>query len=210
MLGLPVEAAPTALGLLRLAGASPMLLDPARVAAQLYPSESRLSSTERVVLHVVMLEEAGYLRTWVEEGTEWLQLLDATAPAAPHVTSTAFRDAFSAPLADPFSSAGEREKEREKRAGARERARAQAQAEERAWEARWADHAQRPASRPERPRLLNAPPIGCHEHPNGTSTPCGPCGTAAEYRRQWLAREKYVEQLAIFEETNGVDDDEPF
>ncbi|MEV8269135.1 hypothetical protein AB0P19_02235 [Microbacterium oleivorans] len=191
MLGLPTEAAPTALGLLRLAGNEPMRLDPARVAAQLYPADPRPASTERVILHVVMLEEAGFLTTWADSTGEWLTLLDPTAPTPPQ-----------APQPDPFSPAGEREKERDARARARERARARALAEEQAWEARWADRSQPQLSRPERPRLLDAPPIGCHEHPNGTLTPCGPCGTAAEYRRQWLAREKYVEQLSIFEEAN--------
>ena len=107
-----------------------------------------------------------------------------------------------------------REKEERERARARARARAEAQAraEERAWEARWAEHGTRQLQRPERPLVLQAPPIGCDEHPNGTTIPCGPCGTRAEYREKWLAEQKYMEQLSLFEEMSEevVFDDEPF
>lgn len=59
---------------------------------------------------------------------------------------------------------------------------------------------------------LKAPPIGCPDHPNGiTDQECGPCGTAAEYRKTWLEKERFVERLAIFEEEGDEwDPDEPF
>ncbi|WP_218823006.1 hypothetical protein [Microbacterium sp. Yaish 1] len=214
VLGLPLEAAPTALGLRMLAGTSPMRLRPESIAAQLYPTMSATAATELVILHVVMLEEAGHARTWADESGEWLVMLPlpSEAPTVPLTAPSAPGPAFAPRPA--FSPAGESERERERaRARARERARARADAEAQEWATRWASQgpAQPVLSRPARPDLLNAPPIGCHEHPNGTTTvPCGPCGTAAAYRRQWLANRRYMEQLAIFEEQQETPDDLPF
>lgn len=193
----------------------PIQLDPQRLAATLYPTEPRRGATERVILHLLMLEEAGHLHTWAQDGREWLALLDPHEPppaaptAPPRPTFTPAPDPLAA---GPFSPAGKREKEREDaRARARERARARAAAEEQERRERWASWEQeyeqpRPA-RPVRPSLLDAPPIGCPDHPNGSLTPCGPCGTAFERREAWKAEQKYVEQLSIFEERWG---DEPF
>lgn len=216
VLGLPLEAAPTALGLRMLAGTSPVRLHPERIAAQLYPTMSTGASTELVILHVVMLEEAGHARTWADESGEWLVMLPlpSEAPTAP-LTAPPTRGPTFAPQ-PAFSPVGESEREGERaraKARARERARAQADAEAQEWATRWASQgpAQPVLSRPVRPDLLNAPPIGCHEHPNGTTTvSCGPCGTAADYRRQWLANRRYMEQLAIFEEHQETPDDLPF
>ncbi|WP_345750096.1 hypothetical protein [Microbacterium rhizophilus] len=216
MLGLPAEAAPTAWGLRFLVGVeNRLLVDPQRIAAMLYPAEPRAAASERVVLHILMLEEAGHLRTWVQDGREWLALLvpfesppsALQAPPAPPAPSVSFTEP---PL---FSTAGEREEEREEaRARARERARAQAAAEDQARSERWAAWEAEYATstkplRPLRPALLDAPPIGCAEHPEGTREPCGPCGTARERRRAFLVKQQYVEQLSIFEERWG---DDPF
>lgn len=214
VLGLPLEAAPTALGLRMLAGASPIRLQAERIAAQLYPFLPLPSTADLVTLHVLMLEEAGHVRTWADAAGEWLEVLplppsaptppqDAPPTPGPHFAPT-----------PPFSPAGESERERERaRARARERAQAQADAEAQEWAIRWASQgtAQPKLSRPARPDLLNAPPIGCHDHPNGTTeSPCGPCGTAAAYRKQWLTQRRYTEQLAIFEEQQEHTDEEPW
>ncbi|MDQ1206189.1 hypothetical protein [Microbacterium sp. SORGH_AS_0862] len=207
VLGLPVEAAPTAVGLRLLAGEKNLLqLNPTALAAQLYPTEPIRSATERVILHVVMLEEAGHLSTWIADGQEWLSM---TPP------SNLPRSALRASHAPSFSPAGEREGEGARaRARARERAQAQVDAEERERAVRWAawnrDQTYAAPRRPDRPALLDAPPIGCPDHPNGHYEPCGPCGTAAARRREYLARHTYLEQLSIFEEQTGGADDEPF
>ena len=71
-----------------------------------------------------------------------------------------------------------------------------------------------PRSRPDVPLLLKAPPLGCDEHPNGTQEPCGPCGTARKWHEKWLARQRFGEQLTLWETEQGEevigDDDEPF
>lgn len=46
-----------------------------------------------------------------------------------------------------------------------------------------------------RPVLLDAPPIGCPDHPNGRFEECGPCGTARRRHDRWVAQEKYTDAL---------------
>lgn len=48
---------------------------------------------------------------------------------------------------------------------------------------------------PKRPMLLDAPPIGCPDHPNGRFEECGPCGTARRRHDRWVAQEKYTDAL---------------
>lgn len=212
VLGLPIEAAPTAMGLRMLAGTTNLLrLDPKMIATQLYPAEPTRAATERVILHIVMLEEAGWVQTWIADGQEWLRTIEPGQNPPPQTAN--------ARLPDPFSPAGERGKE-ETRARAREQARARArermEAEERDRAARWdawnRDQSHAQPRRPERPALLDAPRIGCPDHPHGTFEECGPCGTAAARRKEYLTDRKYFEQLSIFEEQTGevIDDDEPF
>ena len=219
MLGLPTEAAPTAVGLRILLGPQRALpLDPQRLASQLYPSEPLRLATERIILHILMLEEAGHVRTWAQHGREWISMRDpheaptSTPQGTAHPSPAPTPDALAA---GPFSPAGEREKGREEaRARARERARAQAAAEDLELRERWAAWDREYATprtaptRPERPLLLNAPPIGCPDHPTGSLEPCGPCGTAMERRTEWKVRQRYQEQLTDFEE--WLDNDTPF
>lgn len=209
VLGLPAEAAATLVALRVIAhGAGPILLQPEILAARIYPNLPPDMAREVLILHVVMLEDAGYARSWIADGREWLLLTDPWEIPA--------QEPPSGPLPRPFSPAGEREGEGARaRESARERARAQVEAEERERVARWdqwyRDQAQPVSRRPARPSLLDAPPIGCPDHPHGHFEPCGPCGTAAARRREWLARNAYTEQLSIFEEQSGVlDDEEPW
>lgn len=231
VLGLPVEVAATALGLQLLAGTTNVLqLQPLWIARQLFPAEDPVSAADRVELHVLQLEEAGMLSTWAEGDCEWLTLTrpsDAVPgppilPARPRPASgpapgPSFVEETQLPPLPPFSSAGKRERAREE---AHARARARADAEERAHQDRWRrweeEYTAQAPVRPRRPAILDAPPIGCPNHPYGTvSEECGPCGTAADRRRDHLARAKYTEQLSIFEERQPTDegmpdDDEPF
>lgn len=197
----PDEAKPTARGLWLTADPSGVArLDPARLAAALYPADDPASARDLIELHVLMLEESGFLWTWAEAGAEWLVLRHPLAPATRGTT----RD---------DSTASKRARER-----AHEQARAQAREErersEQAWEASRMAGRGAP-ERPSRPAVLDAPPMGCPDHPNGWYLPCGPCGTAAEFRRKYLAERKYEDQLAEWEFWHGTDeetapDDEPF
>ena len=187
----------TAATLQALAGPDGRLWLDGGLARRLWPYLPPSEASDRLVLHILLLEEAGRAVTWAQDGREWL--------------------AFPPPPGGPFSRAGEREGEEERaRARARERAREREHAEARAVSERWArwEREQTGAgpTRPQRPTLLDAPPLGCADHPWGSLEPCGPCGTAADRREEWLAKQKYIEELAIFEELrgDGGEWDEPF
>lgn len=75
-------------------------------------------------------------------------------------------------------------------------AHAREQAERRSEWKRWAEEQAQEDGPPEVPILLDGPPIGCPQHPNGTLEPCGPCRTAREQRDLWLTRARYEERLA--------------
>ena len=62
---------------------------------------------------------------------------------------------------------------------------------------------------PRRPLLIDAPPLGCPEHPDGTFPDCGPCGTARRRHDRWVQQERYTQQVTDWERANG-DDDAPF
>lgn len=93
--------------------------------------------------------------------------------------------------------------------GARERAdgRVRAETSERAgaW-AEWERRQEQAPRPPARPLLLDAPPLGCPDHPNGRYEDCGPCGTARRRHDKWVAQERYTQQLA----GHDTEDEEPF
>jgi hypothetical protein len=216
----PTEARLTAEGLWRLTDEhGRRTLQPEALAAELYSAGwlsavSVEDATERVVLHVLQLEESGFLSTYAVGPEEWLALhrpLPALSlPAEP--TSWAGRPT-SPGFAGFDSTALERERE-EARARARARANEIEHTNAASW-ARW-QASQRPPQRSTQiPLEMLAPPIGCQDHPHGTTTEeCGPCGTAAAQRREWFARERYERQLADEEfwrqQSGGSGDDEPF
>lgn len=187
---------------------------PAVIATELYSAgylwaTDLHDATERVVLHVLQLEESGFLSTYVAEGREWLALhrplpapVAFAPPPPPPSTPGITRD---------DSTALKREKEREE---TRERARAHAQAIEDAQARIWAQaRTPRPHAGPrEIPLEMLAPPIGCNDHPNGVlGEECGPCGTATSQRKLWFARQRFEKQLADDEFWGGGQpDDEPF
>lgn len=193
----PAAAAQTMLGLQVLIGSETRLpLDPEWIARELFPGVPLAMSTDRVIRDVLVLEEAGHVRSWAQSGREWLALTSPRHPGRP----------------EPFSTAWEREKEGEReraqeraREDARQRARARIAQEDledaETW-TRWDIEHSRPtaAPRPERPALLRAPPLGCPDHPEGTFEECGPCGTAITRRKMFLARQRYEQQLSVFEE----------
>lgn len=106
--------------------------------------------------------------------------------------------------------AGEREPRRGPEASKQERARAWVQAESAERSGRWAgwegtqEHKPQP---PRRPLLLDAPPIGCPDHPHGRFANCGPCGTARRRHDKFLAQERYTQEVEEY--LAATEDDEP-
>lgn len=197
----PIEARPTALGLwLTTDGLGRCELVPELIAAAIYPGEA---ATDLVIEHVLMLAECGFLTIYKDDGREWIalrrplkvdsRLASSEAPEPPREHSRT------------FAAVG----------GARERAQERVRAEGAERVSQWAAWAaeQERTTRPKRPLLLDAPPIGCPDHPHGRFEDCGPCGTARRRHDRWVQEARYGEQLADFEQgqtPEGVDDDEPF
>lgn len=199
----PHEVKPTALGLWVHTdpwGRREMV--PQLIAADVYPGEA---ATDRVVEHLLILDECGFLDMYVADGAEWLQLkrplktdqrgAGEACPAPPNADQEVSRK---------FMAMG--------RAG--ELAREQMREERRVRDTRWArEREPERAVMPERPLLLNAPPIGCAEHPNGHDHACGPCRDARLNRDLWIAERVYERKLTDFYEQaggTGYVDEEPF
>lgn len=157
--------------------------------------------------HLVMLLDADFLTTYWAEGAEWILLL--------HPLKTDLRrtkiDTPEPPRDRPWTSmavgVGERERAR---ARARERVRAEDAARADAWDA-VRERADEDVEEPERPLLLDAPPMFCDDHmPHGAGRKkCGPCRDARLLRDEWVTRRVYEEKLARHYEATGADD-EPF
>lgn len=195
----PDEAKPTALGLwLHTDIDGRRELVPELIAAALYPGRA---ATELIVEHLLMLDEAGFLTIYTTpDGREWVALARplkadrrgaiSDCPPPPHGAS---RRSVAV-------------------GGARERAEARVLAEgvERAgvWDV-WAEEQERAHRPPARPLLLDAPPIGCPDHPHGAFEDCGPCGTARRRHDRWVAQQRYTDQLAKHDNGEPADD-EPF
>lgn len=186
----PHEAKPTAQGLwLHTDIHGRRELVPELIAAAIYPGEA---ATEMVVEHLLMLADCGFLTIYQAEGSEWIALLrplradTRTAPPS-ECPEPPDRD-----LSRHVVAVG----------GGGERARARVERErvERAagW-AGWEDEQERPGD-PVRPMLLDAPPLGCPDHPNGRFADCGPCGTARRRHDRWVAQERYSDLVRRHEE----------
>lgn len=181
-------------------------LDVEWIAKQLLAGMPIAWAADRIVRDVLVLEDAGHVVTWAQDGREWLAL-HRSGPAAPQPAPGRPGASCAPPSGPIFIGLEERERERERASTheqARERARARAEAERLESSGRWELEYSKPRPRkpPRRPRILDAPPRGCPDHPNGTiSEECGPCGTAADIRKTWLANEKYLDELVLFEES---------
>jgi hypothetical protein len=192
----PHDAKPTAVGLWTTA-TDPLgrcELVPELIAAAIYPGQA---ATDLVVDHLLMLADSGFLTIYQEQGSEWIalrrplrvdaRLASSDAPEPPREHSRT------------FAAVG----------GAGERARARAQAEgaerESEW-ARWRAEQERGPRRPKRPLLLDAPPIGCPDHPHGRFEECGPCGTARRQHDRFIAQERYTQQMTEYEQTQETEE----
>jgi hypothetical protein len=195
----PHAARPTALGLwLTTDPLGRRELVPELIAAAIYPGEA---ATDMVIEHLLMLADCGFLTIYQDNGAEWIALRrplkvdarvassDAPEPPREHSRS--------------FAAVG----------GAGERVRAENAERVGEW-TRWAGEQERTTRPPARPLLLDAPPIGCPDHPHGRFKDCGPCGTARRRHDRWVLEARYGEQLTEFEQAQGneqeVWDDEVF
>lgn len=202
-----MEAKPTAMGLWVFTDVwGRRELIPELIAADIYPGEA---ATDLVINHLLMLDESGFLTIYQSEGSEWIQLREPlradTRTAPPSACPEPPHD-----LSRHVAAVG----------SGRERARGRVLAEgvERAGEwALWEQEQERTAP-PKRPMLLDAPPLGCPEHPNGRYTDCGPCGTARRRHDRWVAQQRYSTDLEKYEQQQeqerqerefGYYDDEP-
>lgn len=208
----PDAAKPTAMWLwLNLDPMGRGLLDPERIAAQMYPTRDPHVEGEVVFEHLLMLIDAGFLTTYRAEGEEWLLLLH---PLKTDLRRTRIHTPEPPSTGRPWTSmavgrgsAGERERARWR---AREQVRVEDAARASAWDA-VRDGRENVPEAPERPMLLDAPPMFCDDHmPHGAGRrKCGPCRDSRLLRDEWLARRVYEEKLTQYHEQVG-DDDEPF
>ncbi|QYF98922.1 hypothetical protein [Microbacterium sp. PAMC21962] len=60
---------------------------------------------------------------------------------------------------------------------------------------------------PRRPWFMDAPPIGCVDHPRGSRFPCGPCRTARLNHEMFMLQGRARAQLADWESVNGPVED---
>lgn len=195
--GVPDGVKPTAMWLwLNLDPLGRGLLHPGVISRRMYPT-LRLTPDE-VEDHLLELMDAGFLTTYRAEGDEWILLLHplkvdlrGTPISTPEPPWRALHGVSVA-----VGGAGARARER-----AREQVRAEGAARADAWDAVQRDR-ERPAERPERPVLLDAPPMFCDEHmPGGAGkTKCGPCRDARNKRDAWLAEKVYEQKLTTFYE----------
>lgn len=203
----PDEAKPTAMWLwLNLDPLGRGEMDPEWIASLMHPREPIESATERVFEHLVMLMDAQFLTTYRADEREWLLLLH---PLKVDLRRTRI-ETPEPPKDRPWTSVavgggGARAGE-QARARARERVRAEDAARADAWAAvREQDEA---PQKPERPLLLDAPPMFCDDHmPNGAGKKkCGPCRDSRLLRDEWLQRRIYEEKLTYhFERTEDTE-----
>lgn len=195
--------AATAAGLWTMADAVGRVpLDATLIASMLHSQlDPPTTGRDLVETHLLLLEDAGFLSLAQGDRSWWIVM-------SPPLSATPLQGS-PAPRGRPYSStAVEREKE-----GTRERESERERARERAWErvrdedqaaaAKWAyrDRSAGVLRKPVRPLELDAPPLGCPDHPGGlVGRECGPCGTAADQRKLYLKRERYAEQMAEYEE----------
>ncbi|RRJ85930.1 hypothetical protein EG850_11125 [Gulosibacter macacae] len=164
---------------------------PALIRAALYPEDESVT-TSLVEEHLLELDDVGFLRLYTSEGRDLLQLLHPTRvdrptksriPEPPRERSRGFAAVGSGRVL-------------------RERVEASAE-----W-AEWEAAQERGAAPPVRPLLLDAPPIGCPDHPNGRFADCGPCGTARRRHSAWLATARYSQQVDEYERSRRVTDEQ--
>lgn len=188
--------------------------DTREISSAMYPTLDL--TPDEVFEHLVVLTESGFLTTFLapdpdsRETVEWLLLLH---PLKIDLRGTTIRTPEPpGPLHGRSMAMGGGGRARA-RGSARERARAGVWAEDAAraaaWDAVQEDREPTP-ERPERPAVLDAPPMFCDEHmPRGAGTKkCGPCRDRRLLRDEWMQRRVYEDRLTEFYENDQHDETE--
>lgn len=175
-------------------------LRPELIAGSIYPGDPTMTP-ELIEEHLLELDETGFLTLYRSAGLEWVQLLDPLLTQRPRASEAPAPPVRARPEHSGNFMAVGREA-----SVSRERAREQVASEDAERASQWATWAaeQERDPRPTRPLLLDAPPIGCPEHPSGRFADCGPCGTARRRHDKWVAQQRYSEQMARYDD--GADD----
>ncbi|GAB6857322.1 hypothetical protein [Microbacterium xylanilyticum] len=217
--GVPDEAKPTAFWLwLHTDPLGRTLADPRVIARRMNTGEPLDLVADRVEEHLYMLMDARWMVTFPHLGDEWILLfyplkvdmrdVRISSPEPPPEIASLVRLPAGYPVAVGGGRAGARER-------AREELRAEREARAAAWDAVERDREPAP-ERPERPWMLDAPPMFCRKHmPGGAGQKkCGPCRDARLIREEWVVSKVYEERMTDYheakQETEGVWDDEPF
>ncbi|MFC7431008.1 MULTISPECIES: hypothetical protein [unclassified Agrococcus] len=168
---------------------------PTLLLAALWPKRSDPLTEREIETHLLELAEVGFLTLYVEDGRSLLQITETLRIDRPSASDLPAPREPSRSLS-AVGGAGEQAVQEPRMPEPSE-----------GWRA-WRDEHERELRPPEVPLELQAPPIGCPEHPNGLFTDCGPCGTARRQRDLWMAdalharrRQRYVASL---------EDEEPF
>jgi hypothetical protein len=172
------------------AEASPELL-----LAALWPKRSDPTSESDLEQHLLELDDAGFLHLYTDEqGRSLLQILAPVRIDRPSASDLPPPREASRRLSAVGS------------AGAREVREPRMPEPSAGWRA-WREEHEREQVAPEPPLLLEAPPIGCPDHPNGRYADCGPCGTARRQRDFWMADALHSRRVERHAATN---DEEPW
>ena len=166
-------------------------LRPDLIAGLIYPGDPTVTPGV-IETHLLELDEAGFLILYQADGSSWVQIVSPLLTQRPRPSSVPPPPARVRPeVSGNFVAVG----------GAGERARERIASENAERATRWAEWeaAQESDPRPSRPLLLDAPPIGCPDHPNGRFADCGPCGTARRRHDLWVAQQRYSEQMTSYD-----------
>jgi len=172
-----------------------MELRPDLIAGAIYPGDPTMTP-DVIESHLLELDESGFLTIYQAGGTSWLQVTTPLKTPRPMPSESPAPPAAPEPSGSLMAVGGARE-------WASERMRAEAGERSSAWAA-WEAEQERVTRPPTRPLLLDAPPIGCPDHPNGRFEDCGPCGTARRRHDHWVQQQRYAEQLETYAERSGM------
>lgn len=199
-----------------------MEASPLSVMVACYPGE--VVPLETVEEHLHELWETGFLTLYTASGRDWLELSHPLKVQRPTATSRP-RPSGLRPIPEDSGKflavggvgAGERGqapsgnawRASEPWASARERVLREPVGEPvEDWRS-WREEAEREVRPPVRPLLLDAPPIGCPEHPYGRFANCGPCGTARKQHDLWVAKRRHGIAMEDFAEEQQATFDGP-
>ena len=199
-----------------------MEADPLTVMVACFPGQRVPLETIEEQLHE--LDDTGFLTLYTAEGVDWFELTHPLDTQRPTVTSRP-RPGVSRSIPEGSGKfmavggvgAGEREqapsgnawRTSEPWASARERVRREPVGEPVEDWRTWREEAEREVRPPVRPLLLDAPPIGCPEHPYGRFANCGPCGTARKQHDLWVAKRRHGIAMEDFAEEQQATFDGP-